>query len=278
MLYENIKTLAKRRHWSYSVRKIDGVQVHSLSTAGAADDQVAGKGADEPDGAVRYKALKQLGSRIGKHFYWTEDGDFLIFGKLPQSLADRAAAKLDTPLAGWLAAHHYAGAHSLLGFTATTRDAQRSSYYSYLQMLQMAADRGRSFRRRGGSLGHARRACSQPPAQRRGRRQPQRHRGHAFAASELRTAAAGVARCRQQRHHGGGDDGGDGGHRHSCLSDDGRILVHFGTAPPHHANQAIAGKTLTLRPSASAGTRWSWTCQADGIADKYLPAQCKNPH
>lgn len=121
------------------MRKFDGVQVHSLSTAGGIDEADA-----EPvtgtNPTARSIALKKLGSRIGKHFYWTDDGDFLIFGKLPQSLAGRAAAKLDTPLAGWHTSHHYPGAHSLLGFTATSRDAQRSSYYGYLQVLQILDD------------------------------------------------------------------------------------------------------------------------------------------
>lgn len=106
-LYARLQELAKTKRWTYQVTTMEGAQVHSLWIPS---------------------------------LYWIEDGDYLIFGKVPQALADRAAARLDTPMDAWLKAQAHPGAQSLLGFASTSRNAQRKAYYSYLQLLQYLDD------------------------------------------------------------------------------------------------------------------------------------------
>ena len=136
-LYGRLEELTKSKRWTYQVLKVEGTQVHSLWIANRFGDHLEGT----PDGASpRERALVDLLGRLGSHLYWVEDGDYLIFGKLPQALADRAAAKLDTPMDGWLKAQAHPGAQALLGFTSTSHDAQRKAYYGYLQILQYIDD------------------------------------------------------------------------------------------------------------------------------------------
>lgn len=129
-LHAHLEQLVQRLHWRYRVRKLDGVEIHALTMSTAPDKAAAGKSA----------ALSQLLSRIGTHLYWIEDGDFFIFGRVPQALADRVAARPDTLLADWLQQRGYPGQHSLVGMVAVTRNAQRNAYYSYLQVLQILDD------------------------------------------------------------------------------------------------------------------------------------------
>ena len=129
-LYAELDQLVQRLHWRYRVRKFEGIEIHALTMASAPARTAAGQRA----------ALGQLMSRIGTHLYWIEDGDFLIFARVPQALADRVAARPDTLLSDWLKQRGYPGAHSLAGMTAVTRHAQRNAYYSYLQVLQILDD------------------------------------------------------------------------------------------------------------------------------------------
>lgn len=126
----HLEDLAKRLHWRYQVEKLDGIEIHTLVITHAS----------KPADTTRATALNQLVARIGTHLYWVEDGDYLIFSKVPQALADRAAAHPDTSLASWLKSHDYDGEHTLAGITAVTHDAERSTYYSYLQLMQIIDD------------------------------------------------------------------------------------------------------------------------------------------
>jgi len=136
-LYARLEELAKNRRWTYQVRSMEGTQVHSLSIPNRLGERLRDEaGGQEP----KQQALLELLGRLGSHLYWVEDGDYLIFGKLPQSLADRAAAKLDTRMDEWLKAQAHPGAETLLGFAATSHDAQRKAYYGYLELLQYLDD------------------------------------------------------------------------------------------------------------------------------------------
>ncbi|MEP6898545.1 MAG: pilin [Rhodanobacter sp.] len=134
-LYEHLQTLAKRRHGSYMKQSIDGVEIHALSLGQAAPVAAA-------NGDTRQQAWSTLVTRFGTHLYWIEDGDFLIFAKVPQALADRGAAKLDTSLNDWLKTQSWQGTQNLIGFTTVSHDAQRNAYYGYLQLLQILGDLG----------------------------------------------------------------------------------------------------------------------------------------
>ena len=136
-LYARLQELSASKGWSHQVLAVESAQVHSLRIPGGLGQRL-GDSADH--GAPREHALLALLDRIGSHVYWIEDGDYLIFGKLPQALADRAAARLDTSMDAWLKAQAHPGAQTLLGYASTSRNAQRQAYYGYLQMLQYLDD------------------------------------------------------------------------------------------------------------------------------------------
>ena len=140
-LYARLEELAKNKRGSYRVLDLDGTQVHALWIPTRVGDRPhEGPDATSADTSPRQRALLDLLGRLGSHLYWVEDGDYLILGRLPQALADRAAAKLDTRMDAWLKAQAHPGAPSLLGFASTSRDAQRKAYYGYLQLLQYVDD------------------------------------------------------------------------------------------------------------------------------------------
>lgn len=132
-LYAQLDQLGKSHGWDHRTVSSGAAKVHSLRIPGAKLD-----GDDDVD--AKNSALIGLYARLGTHLYWVEEGDWLVFGSVPQALVDRAAAKPDRDLASWQKNQGYKAAESLAGLTATTRHAQRNSYYAYLGGLQMLAD------------------------------------------------------------------------------------------------------------------------------------------
>jgi Tfp pilus assembly protein PilE len=127
--YARIESM-KAKGWKTGVVSVDGTQVHWLSMPGPGPEDLP------PDSSRALKPFMAFVSRLGGRSYWIEEGDWVVMAKVPQALADRAAGKPDTSLADWFKARSYPGTRTLLGFTATTRDAQREAYYSYIQILQ----------------------------------------------------------------------------------------------------------------------------------------------
>ena len=135
-LYAKLDEVAAKLQWTHETLQANGATLHHLHMP---NRQLAAKAASDSDSAL--DAWLQIYSRAGSHAYWMEDGDYLIFADLPQALADRAAAKLDTDLGDWLRHHQsYEPNATLLGITGKTRHAQRKIYYAYLAGLQSAAD------------------------------------------------------------------------------------------------------------------------------------------
>ena len=135
-LYAKLDEVAAKLQWTHETLQANGTTLHHLHMP---NRQLAAKAASDSDSAL--DAWLQIYSRAGSHAYWMEDGDYLIFADLPQALADRAAAKLDTDLGDWLRHNQsYDPNATLLGITGKTRHAQRKIYYAYLAGLQSAAD------------------------------------------------------------------------------------------------------------------------------------------
>jgi Tfp pilus assembly protein PilE len=80
--------------------------------------------------------LMRVVARTGGRGWWTEEGDWAIFAKVPQALSDRSAAGPDASMEDWFKAHAYQGQRTVAGFAATSHGAQRDAYYTYLSILQ----------------------------------------------------------------------------------------------------------------------------------------------
>ncbi|MDQ7997889.1 MAG: pilin [Luteibacter sp.] len=123
----------KGNGWKTGTAKVDGAEVHWLSIPGQAATNLP------PDSDPSMRAFMQMVDRFGGRTWWTEEGDWAVFAKVPQALSDRAAAGPDTSLDDWFKARSYPGQRTVAGFTATTHGAQRDAYYLYLSLLQFVA-------------------------------------------------------------------------------------------------------------------------------------------
>ena len=133
--YAQLDQLGKRFGWRSAITRVDAIEIHQLHIPGITPP------APHPGADPQANAWLRLFTRIGSHFYWIEDGDYLVFANVPQLLIDRAASKLDTPLSDWLQATQSAYAdETLLGFSGTSHNAQRDMYYAYLNVLQALGD------------------------------------------------------------------------------------------------------------------------------------------
>jgi type II secretory pathway pseudopilin PulG len=318
-LYARLQELAGTKRWAYRVFELEGSQVHALWIPSLLVERLRDQ-AHEASRTPRERAALDLLGRLGYHLYWVEDGDYLIFGKLPQALADRAASRLDTPMDAWLKAQAHPGAPSLVGFVSTSRDAQRKAYYAYLQALQFVDDAT------GGTVDLA----SLPAAHSLGL-----PRDGVIGASldatpddlslglsyeqnplELATSGSGgvvaiatagivaavavpayqdytlrskvaqvlasagpaktaVIEFRQTtgRWPKNAKEAGLDGDAAGALALGGNGSIELSLDGTGQAK--LSGGLLVLTPE-KAGQAWTWRCQADGVDDKYLPAECRS--
>ncbi|MET0256406.1 MAG: pilin [Luteibacter sp.] len=129
--YARIDEMTKAGRWRSGDVTIDDAHVKWLVMPGApylGDD-------DKPQDQA-LKPVMTLLQRVGTRLYWVEEGDWIVLAKVPQALADRAAGKPDTSIADWYKDRAYPGARTLLGYTATSRGAQRDAYYTYIEVVQ----------------------------------------------------------------------------------------------------------------------------------------------
>lgn len=135
-LYGLLDQLGRKSGWRHETIRSGTIEVHHLYIPGTdLDEKPAGAAATTPR-----SAWTRLYARLGSHLYWIEDGDWLVFGSVPQALADRTAARPHAELADWQKGQGYDAPGTLAGVTATTRGAQRTGYYAYLGGLQLIAD------------------------------------------------------------------------------------------------------------------------------------------
>jgi Tfp pilus assembly major pilin PilA len=133
--YSLLGRLGKRFGWRSAITRAGKTEIHQLHLPGITPPPA------KPGTNPRTNAWFRLYSRIGTHFYWVEDGDYLVFASVPQLLIDRINSKLDTRLGDWLSWNH--SGHNdatLVGFSGTSKNAQRDLYYAYLNVLQSIGD------------------------------------------------------------------------------------------------------------------------------------------
>ncbi|QWT21937.1 pilin [Bacillus sp. NP157] len=117
--------------WKTGTVKVDGAEVHWLAAPNAADDVA------QPNLPPEFRNMMRVLGRSNGRAWWTEEGDWAIFAKVPQALSDRVAAGPDSSMEDWFKAHAFQGQRTVAGFAATSHGAQRDAYYTYLAILQV---------------------------------------------------------------------------------------------------------------------------------------------
>jgi Tfp pilus assembly major pilin PilA len=129
-----LKTLEQKHQWQQTVTPVANVQVHELAIPAMFVDAQESMLKDVP--AVLKKFLTNGKTRM----YYLVEGDYLIFGQVPQALADRANAKNKTPIKQWLAKQQQDFSGTLLGVSGEFEQSPRKLYYAYLNALTALSD------------------------------------------------------------------------------------------------------------------------------------------
>ncbi len=141
-----LETLAGRPDMDYEARLIDGQTYHhlafSMPASAPADDsagQATGAGSQPPTALEAY--LDRMTARLKTHLYWVQDGDWLVFGQVPQSLFDRQANTDVVVIGDWLRdQQRQRTENALLLVSAELDRIPRTLYYAYLGGLEMIGD------------------------------------------------------------------------------------------------------------------------------------------
>jgi Tfp pilus assembly major pilin PilA len=93
------------------------------------------------DGSNPAPAVLGIMSRLRTRLYWIDDGDYLYFSGLPQTLMDRDALGADTDIGSWLDDNQRVDlSTSLVAATGTVAKLPRLIYQGYVGVMQSLAD------------------------------------------------------------------------------------------------------------------------------------------
>ncbi len=130
-----VDALVNKFDLTHETREVNGQTLHHLVTPGlpGLEKQTPA----DPAEAFLYK----LAGRIGSHYYWGRENDYLIMAQVPQSLMDRAKLAGKPTLDTWLrASQKQQPEHALLMVSTRFEHVPRYVYYAYLQFLLMLGD------------------------------------------------------------------------------------------------------------------------------------------
>ena len=127
-----VSKLAREPGVVHETRIIGGLEYHHLAVPEALGesnrDQRGGEMPDVPK------------DRLRTHWFWVEEGGFVVFAQTPQALMDRQGLPR-VPLGEWLRRRqHVEGRHALLLFSTEVPNLPRIVYYTYLDLLVVAGD------------------------------------------------------------------------------------------------------------------------------------------
>ncbi|MEA3412067.1 MAG: pilin [Pseudomonadota bacterium] len=127
-----VSKLARRPGVVHETRTIRGLRYHHLAVpearGGAAGDDPGSAAGDVP------------GDRLRTHWFWVEEGGYLVFAQTPQALMDRQGLPR-VPLDEWLRTQQRVdGSNALFLFSTEVPNLPRIVYYTYLDLLMLAGD------------------------------------------------------------------------------------------------------------------------------------------
>ena len=122
--------------FDYSVHKSGSTEIHHISMPIIFPVDLASIPASGSDATLR-----SLITGIGSHYFWLDEGDFLILSEIPQTLIERASNKNRTSVAKWLAENQRQDlSGAILGLSGTVDKLSREGYADYVLGLQILAD------------------------------------------------------------------------------------------------------------------------------------------
>jgi len=141
--YQILEKLRAKFDMPYEEREIEGVVYHHMAVPSYVPEmeEMEGEETETEEESEAGRFLTELSEKADSHLYWVEDGGYLIFGPVPQSLMDRRRCSDRISLQKWLEEDQkQEPASSLLLFSTTLSKTPRRLYYAYLQILNTLAD------------------------------------------------------------------------------------------------------------------------------------------
>ncbi len=131
-----LQTLITKFHLQHSTYKTPGALYHQLIAPLPSFDEATGDGS-----SVGEMLALTLLKRLKSHYFWMEDGDYLVLAKVPQLLFDRTQHVNRVALKQWLySTQKQAHEGSVLLLSANMHKMPRLMYSLYLQLLMFLGD------------------------------------------------------------------------------------------------------------------------------------------
>lgn len=140
-----LDALVQKFKLAYEVKTIDDKQIHHLAIPLIKFQELpkdfTGADGDAQIAEVEKKVFFELMTRLKEHYYWIEDGGYLVIASVPQLLLDRQRHPQPVKIQEWLAqTQRQSMESSLLFFTTSLTETPRYLYYAYLEILNILND------------------------------------------------------------------------------------------------------------------------------------------
>jgi hypothetical protein len=120
-----------------AAESVDGADPATIVPRSEASPENAGDGAVNSVEQGLWRSLQRIRTRS----YWIEEGPFLVFTSVPQSLVDRQSSPAKANLQSWFEdVQSTASNGSLLLYSASVDELPRDSYHRMIRLLQIVGD------------------------------------------------------------------------------------------------------------------------------------------
>ncbi len=97
-------------------------------------------GGEQPQLDPVTMAFLETYQQLHTHLYWVQEGDYLVYGSVPQVLADRENHPNPGRLANWLSANSLRWDNTIMGVATEVENLPQTVYHGYLTVMLFLGD------------------------------------------------------------------------------------------------------------------------------------------